>query len=88
MNRYNSDFLRINAATQIDTSNTAMNDNNLDFSGGANSPLFSQNRVFSPFKDSDFMYSQKFDPDEIDEQTMNEVNSVERAKGIPSLTEN
>lgn len=88
MNRYNSDGLRINAATQIDTSNTAMNDNNLDFSGGANTPQFSQNRVFSPFKDSDFMYSQKFDPDELDEQTMNEVNSVERAKGIPSLTEN
>lgn len=79
--------LRITSCVQIDTSNTALNDTNLDYSQGANVPQY-VSRLVKFFADSDIMYNQIFDPSELEEQEVKEINSKENSdKGIGLLTD-
>lgn len=76
--------LRLTGCVQIDTSNTALNESNLDFSNGATVPQFSAH-VQRIFKDTDIMYSQSFDPDELEEQQNEQINSKETAANAQGL---
>lgn len=76
--------LRLTQCVQIDTSNTSMNNNDLDFSAGANIPQFST-RVIHFFSDSDVMYSQSFDPEELENQQVEEFNSKQTAENSVGL---
>lgn len=82
--KYDKNGLRLTSCVQIDTSNTALNESELDFSNGAVVPQFisTLQRVF---KDIDIMYTQSFDPDELDEQQIEQQNSKEMAENAQGL---
>lgn len=82
--KYDKYGLRLTQCIQIDTSNTALNESDLDFSLGATIPQYSK-VIQHIFADDDIMYSQSFDPNELEEQDVEQVNSRETATNIQGL---
>lgn len=82
--KYDKNGIRITSCVQIDTSNTALNESELDFSNGAVVPQFTST-LQRVFKDIDIMYTQSFDPDELEEQQNEQINSKETAENAQGL---
>lgn len=91
--KLNKFFERITQCMQINTSNSAMLENGLDFSGGNSTPQFkfdsedveSFKQPLDIFADNDLMYNDKVT---VNDAEVNEYNSTENAaNNIPLLSD-